>query len=310
MEDETTVREDDVDAAGDESSAGGDADQSGQNGGSENAGGENQQQNKDGQENEQGNADQNQQGERTEKGTRLAEDPLQRANQLRANAERERDEMVALLSDPDQVTAYLQELQKEMGVTKKEMAQESETGEIKIEDVNDKATMQKYLKQETDKMHNILKQQEQSRNQESLVKQVERAVGSAGTQIAAVKDKYPELREKNPDGTPNPDFDRELEARIGARWEKTFVPVRINGKVEMVPGKTSLEEIAEDMMFAVNRGRSRGSAQARTTILDKRTGAPRSGANRGQANQQADESKMTSAQKIARRIAQSQRTRR
>lgn len=234
------------------------------------------------------------QPEKTEKGTRLANDPLQQANQLRANAEREVREYRQFLNDPLAVKQYLAELEKERGGTETvEQDQEGTIDPDKIETVDDLKAYAKQLKREQEQ---VLKEVRGQVNGFTERQQEVAKVNKISSGIASVQQKYSALREFNADGTPNPEFDPELEAEFGQLYEE----LDYDAQRGTFHGKVDIERLADRFMKAAKRGESQGSKRAQTIVKDKRNGRVISGS--GSQSSGTDESNMSAAQVIASRI--------
>lgn len=237
-----------------------------------------------------------QDGKVTDKGTKLADDPLQQANQLRANAERKLKDYESYFSDPKNVEAYLGELRRERGVEEKPQAPESQTTTSidpdKIETVEDLRTFAKQLKADADKQITELKQGYEGFTQTQREQAVAQRISS---QIDAVRGRYDVLRPTNPDGSANPAFDSELEERLG----KAFERLDLDPKTGKFRGQVDFEQFAEDFMFAAKRGENQGTQKAQTVVKDRRAGRVISGTT---TTSEPDEKDLSASQMIASRI--------
>lgn len=237
---------------------------------------------------------------KTEKGTKLDPDPLSQANQLRANAEAKTREYEEFFSDPKKVKSYLEELEKESGEDQEE-DEDLVTDPSKIETTADMQSYAKFLKKEQDKALNEMRKSNEQREQKERTLAT---VSRVGSQIGQVKQKYPELRELNPDGSKNPDFDPELEAELGALIEDVdFDPNIVNpdGSKGNFRGAVDYVKLADRFMKAAKRGQAQGSKKAQTIVKDKSGGRIKGGGSAGEG--QPDESSMTASQVIAARMA-------
>lgn len=231
----------------------------------------------------------------TEKGTKLAADPLQQANQLRANAEARVREYETFLSDPQQVKRYLEELEKETGQSAPPQGQPQD--EITLDQVQTREDVVKYLEQERRKDRAEIEQIKKTVNG-FMQNQGQMAVGQKiRSQIEEARRKYPVLRPTNPDGTPNPDFDADLEREIG----EAFDELDFDPATQSYRGKVDFSKLVERFMKAAKRGESQGSKKAQTVIQDRRAGRIVTGPKSGDT--QPDESNMTPSQVIASRMA-------
>lgn len=236
-------------------------------------------------------------GKKTDKGTKLAEDPLSAANQLRANAEAKTKEYEEFFADPKNVRAYLADLEKENGDSDEE---DLISDPSKIETTADLQSYAKYLDRKTEKALRGLTEYAKKNEAE---KQRSSVVSNITNDLKAVQSEYTELRPVNPDGTPNPDFDEELEAELGALiHELDFNPniVNADGSKGNYMGKVSYKRIADRFMKAARRGETTGSKKAQTIVKDRRSGKIKGSSSGG--DNQPDESNMSASQMIAARM--------
>lgn len=257
-------------------------------------------------------------GDKTFKGTKQADDPISRLNQENANYKKFVGNVQSLLNDPVQLREYLGELESEKGV--KAPAQQAGQGQPaqptvneindleqmieKMETVDDMKAVVKKMKdvfqKETMKgiqrVEDFEKKTQQSVQHQKFVQHVEKVGQNIDREIQSAYQKYPQLREKNPDGTKNPNFDPELDKLVGETFEK----LDFDKNTGLYRGKVSFIEIADTIMNARGNGVKTGSRQAQTTIVDKRGGRIHSGTARAMVK--PDESKMTPEQIIATRI--------
>lgn len=237
----------------------------------------------------------------TDKGTKLDPNPESAYHQRLANAEGEMKRYQEFLQDPKAVKKYLEELEAERG---------EQTGESKAE-IQDKAEDENLI---TDPSKIVTPEDFQSyvkfltkgieKEKQSLVKEregirqeaTERAINERlVSDIDTLQNKYSFLRATNADGTPNPEFDKELEKEITDQFEE----YDLDKKTGNYLGKHSLLAIAERAIRIRKLGEATGSRNAQTTVLDKRQGAVKSGGGQSGAS---DESKMTATQLIASRM--------
>lgn len=301
MEDEQSVREDGVadveDTSVDDTTSENDTSSD-----DDSVGGETQEQDQS----QQGQGTENGKEQRTEKGTRVAPDPLSAANQARANAERLAKDYETLLDDPDQLETYLSELRRERGVTKKEVAAQETEADIKEEDIKTQEDLHKFLAQERRRTENAIKELKDGVEKDRQSKQVEASVSGASREIDDAKNKYPELRQFNTDGSKNPEFNPDLEQAIGELWQE----VNFDPRSGLPTGKVKLSTIISKVMAARGMGERQGSQRAKTQIVDRRSGGARNGAASKGTGKTGDESNMTASQKIAARMRNVGRTRR
>ena len=228
---------------------------------------------------------------RTEKGTKLADDPIQAANQLRANAEAKVKNMEAFLSDPKKMKAYLQELETEDG---KEKVEEDSIDPDKLETVDD---LKKFAKQLEAKS---LRQIDEVKKQVGGMAEGERVRSTAnriGSEITSVQEKYPELKEFLADGTKNPEYNEELDSEIG----QFYNDLDLDKRTGIYRGQYSIAKITERFMKVRGIGEKSGSKMAQTIVKDKRTGRVITN-QAGGSDSQPDEEKQSASQTIAARM--------
>lgn len=245
--------------------------------------------------------------EKTEKGTKLDSDPLSRANQLRANAEAEIRNYVALLNDPERLESYVAELKKEKGLTsdKKEDTDALDFDKLdptKLETRQDIINFAKGLKEASQREIDAVKKQLQgfstAAQQESVIKRV-------NSGISEVQTKYPELREFNPDGSKNPDYVPELDELVGATYNELDFDKR-SGKYR---GAVSIIAIADKIMNAKRVGEGKGSRKAQTEVIDKSRGRI-PGTQADTSGSQPDDTKLSPSAAIAARMKRAVQLRR
>lgn len=242
--------------------------------------------------------------ELTEKGTKLAEDPLQRANQLRANAEKKVEDYENLLMDPDQLERYVQDLKASRGDDGKHTTIEAspEAKQIlqvdpdKIETVEDLRNFAKAVQQTLEEEVGSIK-----KTVGGIVEgqKTEKMAQKVSSDIDAVRAKYPELRDKNPDGSPNPSFNPTFDEKLGKLYES----LDFDPKTKMFRGQVNIVDLADTLADMMNVGKTKGSTEAQTIIKDKRVGRTSSGSVTAPSD--VDEKDMTPSQIIASRIKRS-----
>lgn len=234
----------------------------------------------------------------TDKGTKLDPDPLSQANQLRANAERKAREYEAFLNDPVKVKAYLEDLEKENGGAKKEDEKSSDDisklDPKKLETVEDLQNFAEALKEATRKEIAAVKSQLTGMTTSQQQKDTANRIQS---EIAEVQSKYPQLRELNPDGSKNPDYDEELDKLVG----ETYNELDLDKRTGNYRGKVNILSIADRIMKAKTIGEGNGSRKAQTDVIDKRKGRVITSKTGGGA-QTVDDTKLSPAATIAERM--------
>lgn len=255
--------------------------------------------------------------DKTFKGTKKADDPISALNQENANYKKFVGAVEGILNDPVQLRQYLGELEAEKGIVTSQPATPAAPATpakdemVELEGMIDKMETQDDMKAVFKKMKEVLrgeatkgiqkaedleKKQLQSQQRQQFVQKVEQIGNGIRSEIDATYQKYPVLRQKNADGSANPDFDPELDKLIG----ETFESLDFDKKTGLYNGKVSFMKIADTIMTARGHGESAGSKRAQTTIVDKRSGRIRSGGARTPVK--VDESKMSPEQIIAGRI--------
>lgn len=234
--------------------------------------------------------------EKTDKGTKLAEDPLSRANQLRANAESEARAYYSLLNDPTRLEAYLEELKAEKGISAKTETSE-DFGDLdpsKLETVED---LQKFAAGLKDATRREIEEVKAHLYGLSTAAQMETLSRRIQSEISEVQSKYPELRESLPDGTRNPEYNEDLDFLISS----TYNELDLDKRTGQYRGKVNLIDIADKIMSAKRVGESAGSRKAKTDVIDKRLGRI-SGIGVDTRETLSDDTKLSPAAAIAERM--------
>lgn len=248
--------------------------------------------------------------ELTDKGTKLASDPLSRANQLRANAEakareyeRKLNEMYALLNNPQVLDAYLKQFRKDEGVSEDYQPEEVDISKLnpdEIETVEDFKNFAKSVRDFTLNSINRLKSDYQSRVQSEIEVKTAEKIQS---RIAEAQNKYNELRKTNPDGTPNPDYDPEIDALVS----DLYIKLDYDQNRRFFRGNYDPVDIADYVMNVVKIGQKYGSKKAQTEVIDKRLGRIDTGV--AKADYAADDKDLSPAEAIAARLQRAKRSR-
>ncbi len=234
---------------------------------------------------------QSQETDQTDKGTKLDPNPLSQANQLRANAEARLRQYEQFMSDPGAVKRYLEELEAEKGQSGPADSQPMDPS--KIETVEDLQKYAAYLEGKTTKQIEALRKENQQKDYVAQVKETGTRIAS---EIESVQTKYPQLRELNPDGTKNPDFDPELDREIGELYDY----LDFDPQSHTYRGRVSFAKVAESFMRMAKRGEASGSRKAQTIVQDRRLGRAQSGTV--SKSSEPDESSMSAGQLIASRM--------
>lgn len=252
----------------------------------------------------------------TDRGTKLASDPIQAANQLRANAEakvREYEKKIKeyeeFFSSPENVEAYLNDMvgrkssqmnnfQRDAAITDADIDKMIDNADTAEDVRNALKGILTLTKGEIEKVKGEL----QGLTIDTKVKEINANIAN---EIQSVQSKYPVLQKLLPDGSENPEFDKDLDELIG----KVFLKMDFDPQTRTFRGQTSLMEIADMFMKAAKISESRGSRKAQTIIKDKRLGRIISGGT-DTDNSEVDESKMPPSNTIALRIARLSKRRR
>lgn len=220
--------------------------------------------------------------ELTEKGTKLDADPLSRVNQELANERAKIRQYENVLNDPTTLRSYVAQFEKPG------TQEQGKEPEMRVEDIQTTEDLQRYQRQQDTKLDSKLKELDSSI---ANVKSTQKDTAVATTiqsDITTIREQYPELNPKN--NAYNPELDK----AVGELYEMYDFDKASNS----FKGQVSIKEIADKIMVAAGSSKKQGSAEAQTTIRDKRTGKAVSGAS----NTAPDESGMSTGQIIAQRI--------
>lgn len=243
----------------------------------------------------------------TDKGTKLDPNPQSAVHQELANYKREVEQYREFMNNPDALKTYVRDMEEQAaqatGQTVKQVQDQAEeefvTDPNKIETVDDLRSYAKYLGKTVEDTKKNLDSEMAKTKSDNRDKAVADTLVS---EINGLQAKYPELRQTNSDGTPNPDFDPILEKEIADLYEEFDTDPR-TGKYM---GRASITKIADRFMKVRNGGESAGSKRAQTVVLDKRSGAVKTTSG---GTSSPDESKMSGAQLIASRMQKAMRNR-
>lgn len=229
----------------------------------------------------------------TEKGTKLDPDPKSALNQQLANERAKARQYEEFLNDPQRVKVYLQELERERGVSP--LAQGDTDEEIRPEQIETVEDVRQFLAQERAKDRQEVEELKRYVGQFSQA-QGQLAVGDKiRNDIVQVRQKYPEL-------DPNsPEYDETLEKGLGDFYQE----LDLDANSGVFRGQVSLSRLADRLMSAAKRGESQGSRRAQTTVADRRVGRVRTGS--GNTSGEVDEDKLSPSQTIAARMARAYR---
>jgi len=195
----------------------------------------------------------------TDKGTKLADDPLSRANQLRANAE----------AQLRQAIDYIKYLKNNQEVQpKKEDEEELFLDATKIQTTED---LQKYA----DSLRKVVeaKYQQLEKNFSSSIqeRQIERTQENVAKEIESIQSSYPELREFNADGTKNPLYNPVLDKDLSDQ----ITDLDYDEQRGIYRGGVNITKLAERIVNSYRSGKNSGTESAKTKIIDKKIGSLR-----------------------------------
>ncbi len=226
--------------------------------------------------------------QKTDKGTKLDPNPQSAFHQLLANEKARVREYEQFLSDPGQVRRYLEELEKESGT----QPSGNELTPDRVQTVDD---VQKYLAQLEKRVEEKVKGIETFGKGLQAQAMEERVNNGIRTGIDEVRSKYPELRPTNADGSPNPDFDPDIEQAVGQLFDR----IDLDPTTGKYKGSISIVEIADFIMRSAKKGQDQGSRKAQTLVKDRRDGRVIAGTT---TQTQPDESSLSASQIIASRM--------
>lgn len=199
----------------------------------------------------------------TDKGTKLADDPLSRANQLRANAEGQLRQAVEYIK-------YLKGNQNQPPAQPQVKPGEEELflDATKIQTTED---LQKYA----DSLRKVVeaKYQELEKNFSSSIqeRQIEKTQETVAKSIESIQSSYPELREFNSDGTKNPMYNPVLDKELSDR----IVELDYDEGRGIYRGGVNITKLADSIVKSYRSGKSSGTESAKTKIIDKKIGSLR-----------------------------------
>ncbi len=227
----------------------------------------------------------------TDKGTKLDKNPLSAAHQLLANEKAKVRRYEDILTNPQMFSKYA----KDAGFSKKEIEKaEKEIDQLdfkpeNLQNVEDVAEALNKLSKTNKAYADEITQLKSGISGISEVSRINAVANNITKDISLVRQKYDELNPKKPN------FNKELEKEIGDMFDELDLDRR-SGQYR---GKVSLSRLSDRIMKAAGYGKKTGSQEAQTTIREK--GRGKIVTSKG-VDVQEDESKMTPAQVIAKRI--------
>jgi hypothetical protein len=193
--------------------------------------------------------------DKTDKGTKLAEDPLSRANQLRANTEAELRKAVEYIR-------HLESKAKAPVTEKKENELFLDASKIET-----KEDLQKFADSLNKFYGSKFAEMESKVSNTTMERFVEKTQDRVAGSIKQVQDKYAVFREFNSDGTKNPDYDKELDKELSEMYES----LDFDKQRGIFRGQVSVLNLAERLMKSYEKGKGYGSNSTKKQVLDKRS---------------------------------------
>jgi hypothetical protein len=200
----------------------------------------------------------------TEKGTKLDPDPMSAAHQQLANERRIRQQYEQVLRDPQALKRYMQE----SGFSETEIKQEQKkrfTSE-QIKDADDLVNVLNQMSDDFDSRSKAYEQkiQELQGNLTGMgrQRQLESVTSKMQSEIGQVAEKYPELNPKSSS------YDPELEKAVAGMFHE----IDFDESAGFYRGRYSLLSVADKMMSAAKKARSKGSEDAQTQVRQKVAG--------------------------------------
>jgi len=240
---------------------------------------------------------------KTEKGTNLDPNPLSAAHQQLANERRLRENYEKVLSSPE----LLRRFAKESGMTLEEAKEEIKDAKDELytperfKSAQDVADALNELKGGFTKATKELREENQRLRGElsgiSSSRQLERVTSSMQSDIASVREKYPQLNPKSPE------YDKDLENEIGSFYHELDA-VDPSDPSKGYRGQFSIARITERFMRVRGEGARRGSQKAQTDVKIKQSGRVVTTSKTSSKDESRSSDPGTSiAQKVARALA-------
>ena len=207
--------------------------------------------------------DEKSEDDKTEKGTKLDNDPLSRANQLRANAEarfRQAEEYISYLKNRKQPQAVKPETEEELFLDAS-----------KIETTED---LQKYAASLRKVVEGKYAELEKSFSGSLQQREVERTQESVAKGVESIQATYSELREFNADGTKNPSYNELLDKELADQFKE----LDFDKSNRVYRGRVDIAKLAGRIIKSYRSGKESGMTSAKTKIIDKTNGGIRTNA--------------------------------
>lgn len=202
--------------------------------------------------------------EYTEKGTRRDPNPQSAVHQDLANTRAKLSDYEKVLSDPQ----LLLQFAKAAGynnISEAKEAIQDEIDEYSPEKLQTAQDVSNALNSLSKQLKNVLQENSELKKQVSGMSETSKAntiYNKTASDIATIREKYPELNPKSPN------FNPELEERVG----RLYQTVDFDQRTGSWRGSYSLADIAEEVMGAARIAMKQGSEQAQKTTVTKQQG--------------------------------------
>lgn len=240
----------------------------------------------------------------TEKGTKLDPNPKSAVHQELANAKRQIQQMTQVLTTPSLLKKFAEQNGMTLAEAKAEIKDEKQEAksvidEFKPEQLNTREDVARALNSvRSSSLSEIKALKEENENLRkgltgiSGERESERIDNIVKDGIITVRDKYPQLDPKNPD------FDKDLEAEIGALYEE----LDFDTESKRFRGKVSLVKLTDRIMKAAGKAGEQASKKAQTDVKVKQAGKVTSGKGSTEKAGESSDPSTSIAQKIAKTL--------
>lgn len=211
----------------------------------------------------------------SDKGTKLDNDPLSRANQLRANAERKVQQYERVLSSPELLREFAKKAGYSLAEAKeilKDAKDDAEEQAFKPDQFNTKEDLAKTFNSITashkKEVADLKKEIEELKSGLTGFRENDRVrsiAANMSNDITSVQEKYSELNPKSAD------YDPDLEKEITSLYVELDA-VDPSDPSKGMKGNVSLAKLADRIMAAAGRGQKKGSENAQTQVRVKQAG--------------------------------------
>jgi hypothetical protein len=229
----------------------------------------------------------------TEKGTKLDPDPRSAVHQQLANERRTRQQMEAVLSDPNLLSRYMAE---KFGNSSTEKKSEEEVKEFTAEDFTDVADVAKVVNGLQKQVHETKKSYEERISQ--LTNALQRVTTSEHVREVAnnITQGVGELKGVSELNPKSPDFIPGLEEKIVERYNQLDYD-EASGAYR---GRFSIADIGRDFVEVAKLAKSKGSIDAQTIVKKKVEGRVSTST---QVRSEVDSDKLSPGDSIAQGIS-------